>query len=95
MARPKADLPDATAIRALADGAGRLAIRVTPGARRETITIADGRIAVAVRTPPEDGKATAAALVLLARALGVPVSAVTLLRGATVREKLLRIPPAV
>ena len=33
MARPKADFPPPPAIRALADGEGRLALRVTPGAR--------------------------------------------------------------
>jgi hypothetical protein len=35
MARPKADLPAVEAIRALLDEEGRLALRVTPGARSE------------------------------------------------------------
>ena len=39
MARPKADLPPAQALRALADDEGRLAVRVTPGARSEGIEI--------------------------------------------------------
>jgi uncharacterized protein YggU (UPF0235/DUF167 family) len=80
-------------LRSLADDAGRLAVRVTPGGRHEAIEIADGRVLVKVRTKPEDGKATAAALAVLAEALGVPPSQVTLLRGATSREKLFRIPP--
>lgn len=91
MARPKADLPPPEAIRALADTEGRLAVRVTPGARTEGLEIADGRLVAKVRVKPEDGKATAAVLALVAQALGLPKSAVTLLRGATSREKLLSI----
>lgn len=91
MARPKADLPPADALRALADGEGRLAVRVTPGARVEGIEIADGRVLVKVRAKPEDGKATAAVLSLVADALGIAASKVEMLRGATSREKLLRI----
>jgi uncharacterized protein len=91
MARPKVDLPPAAAIRALADGDGRLAVRVTPGARSEAIEIADGKVQVKVRTKPEDGKANAAVLELLADALGVARSRLQLLRGATSREKLVQI----
>ena len=94
MARPKPEAPPAEAIRALADGEGRLALRVTPGARSEGIVIEDGRLLVKVRTKPEDGKATAAVLALVAAALGVAAGRVDLLRGAAAREKLIRIPPA-
>ncbi len=93
MAKPKADLPAASALRALADGEGRLAVRVTPGARNEGIEISDGRVLVKVRIKPEDGKASAAVLALLAQAMGVAPSKVEMLRGATSREKLFRIPP--
>lgn len=92
MARPKADFPPAEAIRALADAEGRLALRVTPGARSEGISIEGGRLLAKVRTKPEDGKATVAVLALLAEALGVAPSKVELLRGATTREKWVRIP---
>lgn len=92
MARAKLELPSAEAIRALADSEGRLAVRVTPGAREESLSIADGRVLVKVRVKPEDGKASAAVLALLAQALGVAVSRLELLRGATSREKLIRIP---
>lgn len=93
MAKPKPDLPAAGVLRALADGEGRLAVRVTPGARTEGVEIADGRVLVKVRTKPEDGKATAAVIALLADALGVAPSKVEMLRGATSREKLFRLPP--
>lgn len=88
---PRVDLPDAGAIRALADGAGRLAVRVTPGARGEGLTIADGRLLAKVRAKPQDGKANTAVIALVARALGRPPSAISLLRGATSREKLLQL----
>lgn len=68
-------------------------MRVTPGARSESIEIADGKVLVKVRTKPEDGKATSAVRDLLAQALDVAPSQVEMLRGATSREKLFRIPP--
>lgn len=91
MARPRIECPPAAAIRALADGEGRLALRVTPGARAESIAIGDGQIAIKVRAKPEDGKANAAVIALLADALGIGASRIELLRGATGRDKLVRI----
>lgn len=91
MARPKADLPPAAAILALADGEGRLTLRVTPGARIEAVAIEAGRVVVKVRAKPEDGKANAAVLDLLATALGVATSRLRLLRGATGRDKQVQL----
>lgn len=92
MARPKADLPSAEAIRAFADDADRLALRVTPGARSEGIAIENGKVVVKVRAKPQDGAANAAVLVLLAKALGCAPSRLEMLRGATSREKLVQLP---
>lgn len=91
MARPRVALPAPEAIRALVDGEGRLAVKVTPGARSEGIEIAQGRVLVKVRAKPEDGKATEAVIELVAAALGMGASRIRLLRGATSREKLLSI----
>ncbi|MEN7537420.1 DUF167 domain-containing protein [Aurantiacibacter flavus] len=91
MAKPKPDLPPAEAIRALADAEGRLALRVTPGARSEGIAIADGAVQVKVRAKPQDGAANDAVIGLLAKALGSAPSRLTLLRGATSRSKLVRL----
>ena len=91
MARPRVDFPPAEAIRALADGEGRLALRVTPGARSEGVEIADGRLLVKVRVKPEDGKANEAVLRMLAAALGIATSRLRMLRGATGRDKLVGI----
>ncbi len=91
MGRPKADFPPADAIRALADAEGRLVLRVTPGARSEAIELGEGVLQVKVRAKPDDGKANRAVLELLADALGIGVSRLDLLRGATGRDKLVRI----
>ena len=91
MARPKAEFPPAEAIRALADGEGRLALRVTPGARVESVELGEGKLLVKVRVKPEDGKANAAVLDLLADALGVATSRLRMLRGATGRDKLVQL----
>ena len=93
MARPKPEFPSAVAIRALADAEGRLALRVTPGARTEGIEIAAGRVLVKVRARPQDGVANEAVLALLAAALGVATSRLLLLRGATGRDKWVQLPP--
>ena len=91
MARPRAEFPPADAIRALADGEGRLALRVTPGARVESVELGEGKLLVKVRVKPEDGKANAAVLDLLADALGIATSRLRLLRGATGRDKLVQL----
>lgn len=91
MARPKPDLPAAEAVQALIDGEGRLALRVTPGARAEGLDLTDGRLQAKVRAKPEDGKANAAVIALLSAALAIAPSRITLLRGATSREKQFRI----
>jgi len=88
MAKPKADLPPPAAVRALADAEGRLTVRVTPGARSEALEITGVRLVAKVRAKPKDGEANEAVLKLLADALGVAPSRLTLLRGATSREKL-------
>ena len=92
MAKPKAEFPPAQAIRALADDEGRLALRVTPGARSEGIELDEGRVLVKVRAKPHDGAANEAVLALLARALGEAASRLRLLRGATGRDKLIQLP---
>lgn len=91
MAQAKARHPPAAAVRLLADGQGRLAVRVTPGARQEALEIAGDRLLAKVRAKPEDGKANAAVLNLLADALGIAPSRLGLLRGATSRNKVVQI----
>ncbi|WP_306153840.1 DUF167 domain-containing protein [Roseovarius sp. MMSF_3281] len=72
----------------LAQPGTQIALRVTPRASRNRITQEGGEIRVYVTTPPEDGKANAAVQKLLAKALGVAKSRLTLIRGQTARDKV-------
>lgn len=91
MARSMVDWPPPEALIGLLDGHGRLTVRVTPGARGESLEIAGGSLVIRVRAKPKDGEANEAVLALLARALNVPRSSLALLRGATSREKVVQI----
>lgn len=91
MARPRASLPEAAALRALVDERGLLALRVTPNAGAEALSIEDGQLRARVTAVPEDGRANKAVVALVARALGVAPARVELVRGATARDKVLRI----
>ncbi|MFV0645800.1 MAG: DUF167 domain-containing protein [Sphingomonadaceae bacterium] len=91
MARPRPDLIPAENIRALIDGKGRLALRVTPGAKTESLEIRDNVVLVKVRARPQDGAANDAVISLLAKALGVAPSRLDLVRGATGRDKQVQL----
>lgn len=69
----------------------RIAVRVTPNARRAAVEVVDGQIRIAVTETPEAGKATEAARAALAQAMGVAKTRLTLIRGATARDKLFRL----
>jgi uncharacterized protein (TIGR00251 family) len=70
----------------------RITVRVTPRSSRESIEAgAGGVLSVRVTAPPDDGKANAAVCRAIADALGVPKSAVAVVRGHTARTKTLEI----
>ena len=75
----------------------RLAVKLTPGASVERIdgwdVDAEGRpvLKVRVRARPIEGEANEALVKLLARALGVAKSAVSVQRGGQSRTKILEI----
>lgn len=75
----------------LAISGAEFSCKVTPRARRNSITREAGVIKISVTAPPEDGRATAAVAEALAHALGVAKTRLTLLRGAISREKLFRL----
>ena len=91
MTRSRAELPEPATLLALIDSKGRLAVRVTPGARTEAVSVESGTVSVKVRAKPQGGAANEAVRSLLAKALRVAPSQVELLRGATSREKLFAI----
>jgi uncharacterized protein YggU (UPF0235/DUF167 family) len=66
----------------------QITVRITPRAARNRITQDGGEIRAHITTPPEDGKANAAAQKLLAKALGVAKSRLTLTRSHTARDKV-------
>lgn len=70
-----------------------IALRVTPRASRDAIDETPEGVVVKVTTPPEDGKANAAVLKLLSKALGVPKTRLVLVRGARGRDKVVRVEP--
>ncbi len=86
MARPKSrDLPD---LADLAQPGRQITVRVTPKAAGLRLTRAGEDLRAAVTAPPENGKANAAVRALLAKAMGVAPSDLTLLRGQTSRLKV-------
>ena len=72
---------------------GLLHVRVQPRAARAGIAGGrpDGALGVRVTAAPVDGRANAAVGALLAGALGVRVSAVEIVRGASGRDKYVRV----
>ncbi len=80
--------------RAAAGGGVLLRVRLTPKGGRDAVDGADRdgrgrpRLRVRVAAPPADGEANAALIVLIAKTLGVPKSAVEIRAGAT-RDKTL------
>ena len=66
-------------------------MRATPGSRVESLAIEGERVIAKVRAKPQDGAANTAVIALLASALDVAPSRITLLRGATSREKLFQV----
>jgi uncharacterized protein (TIGR00251 family) len=71
---------------------GDLAIRVQPRAKRtEVAGERGGAVVIRVSAPPVEGKANEAVEKLIADKLGVPKSAVAIVRGDSSRDKLVRI----
>ena len=74
-----------------------LFVRVTPNAGRDAIEGVETRdddsavLRLRVKAVPDKGKANAGVIGLLAKALGVPKSAITVISGDTARQKILAI----
>ncbi len=73
-------------------GFADLTVRVQPRASRsEIVGRQGGALKVRVASPPVDGAANEEMVRLLAKSLGVPRSHVELLRGASGRNKVVRV----
>lgn len=65
-----------------------LPVRASPGSKRDAIAGEHaGALKVAVTAPPDKGKANEAIVALLSEVLKLPKSNITLLSGATSRQK--------
>jgi uncharacterized protein (TIGR00251 family) len=81
--------------RASADGVS-IAVKVMPKSRRPGLLglapdIDGDRLRIGVTAAPEGGKANIAVCAVLASALGVAASAVSVVQGASSRQKLLHV----
>jgi uncharacterized protein (TIGR00251 family) len=74
----------------MAEPSTRLRLRVSPGARKTQLA---GRYGdawkVRVSAPPEDGRANAAVVALLAERLGLPRRNVSIVSGLASRDKVV------
>ena len=92
IAPPAPATGDDPAIRPAAAGGTLASVRVVPRASRTGL---DGRHGDALRVrltaPPVEGAANAALIGFLASQLGLPKSAITLVSGATARQKVVHV----
>lgn len=68
-----------------------LTVRVQPRAARDELVAEDARLKVRITAPPVDGAANAHLIRYLAGQFGVAPSRTALVRGATGRDKVVRI----
>jgi len=76
---------------------GELTIKVTPNAGDNSISMPGENgpadiLLIRVTATPEDGKANAAVLKLLSKALGLPRTSLEIVRGGNARTKVIAIP---
>jgi uncharacterized protein (TIGR00251 family) len=66
-------------------------VRIQPGSKRDELAgRRDGALIVRVTAQPIDGRANTAACKLLAEVAGIPPSRVEVVRGASRRDKVIR-----
>jgi hypothetical protein len=74
------------------EGAVTFDVLVQPRASRAKVgPLHDGRLKVAVTSPPVDGEANAAVIELIAKTLGIARSAIEVVAGATSRRKTIKV----
>lgn len=71
----------------------RISVHVTPrSTQNRVVRSADGAIQIWVSAAPADNAANLAVVKVLADALGIPKTTVTIVRGQSSRTKLLEVP---
>jgi uncharacterized protein len=69
----------------------RLTVRVIPRSRRNAMEWEQGVLKAWLTAPPVDGAANDALIALLAERLGLSKHSISIVRGATARQKILEI----
>lgn len=69
----------------------RLTVRVVPRSRRNAIAWEQGALKAWLTAPPVDGAANDALIALLAKHLGLPGRSISIVHGATSRQKIVEI----
>jgi uncharacterized protein (TIGR00251 family) len=70
----------------------RLAVQITPNAKKtEVVGVLDEALKLKLQAQPIEGKANEALVKFLAKALGVPRSAVAITHGMTSKRKLVEV----
>jgi len=83
--------PEDLFVRDVADGC-TVNVRVHPGAKKDAVTGTHaGAVRIALSAPSIDGRANEALIAFLAEQLNLPRSRVSLVSGASSRNKVLRI----
>ncbi len=74
------------------DGGYRLAVQVSPNAKKTEIVSSDGEtLRIKLQAPPVDGKANEALVQFIAKKLRTPKRNVTITHGLSTKRKLLEI----
>ena len=69
----------------------RMSVRVIPRSSKNSITWEEGVLKVRLTAPPVDGAANEALIALLAQRLGLPKRDISIVQGATGRQKTVEI----
>jgi uncharacterized protein len=79
-------------MRAMTGESALITVRVQPRAKRDEVAgERAGAVVIRLKAPPVDGKANAALIAFIAERAHVPRSHVEIVRGATAREKVVRV----
>ncbi|MFL5628409.1 MAG: DUF167 domain-containing protein [Ktedonobacteraceae bacterium] len=68
-----------------------VSVRVIPRSSKNALTWEEGMLKARITAPPVDGAANEALVALLAAQLGLPRRAITIVRGASSRQKTVEI----
>jgi uncharacterized protein (TIGR00251 family) len=75
----------------MVDRGVRVSVRVIPRSSKNALQWEQGTLKVRLTAPPVDGAANEALLALLAERLGLPKRNVSIVQGATSRQKIVEI----